>query len=121
MRILFVIVMVLSLAFLGLKGRSLGDADKAAKGISIERVLFNSSELHGETVTVYGQVGSRLAIGGLGYFTLENEGQKLLVLSKGGSPQVGDEYDVTGKLNQGFALNDKEHVAIIEISRSRRY
>ena len=84
---------------------------------SISYILDNSDDLDGKVILVKGSVKGKAGILGTGGYILEDRKNEILILSSKGIPKVGDKLVVSGKFQQTYETNDKDHAIIIEQSR----
>ncbi len=70
----------------------------------------------GKTVTVKGEVASRLSLILWKSYTVKDETGEITVVTKKAMPNVGAQVEATGRVEQGFSLGSTQSLVIVDES-----
>ncbi len=89
----------------------------SACGISstpIGKIVEKPRDYAGKTVTVSGEVGDTFSLLVVKYFTVKDSPGELPVVTRRPLPKKGTHIEVRGKVEEAFAVGDKQLLVLVE-------
>jgi len=83
-------------------------------GTPIKRIVENSRDYDGKTVTVSGEVKDVFSLFIIRYFIVEDSTGEIAVITPRPLPKKGTRISVTGKVSAAFSIGQTQTVVILE-------
>lgn len=80
----------------------------------IKKILENPREYSGRTVTISGKVTEVVGLVFVQYFVVKDSTGEITVITAKPLPRRGSDITVKGKVQQAFAIGDRQLIVIVE-------